>query len=127
MRRPLCSSSAPASVSSTVLRVRVNSRTSRKRSSRAMAWGQPGLGDVQAGGRAPEMQLIDDGGEVPQIAELDPRGPAIRRGAGKAHDALPGQSRLSRGQVISFCSSQVMNLTCGDAYGLSAAHRHLLE
>jgi len=65
---------------------------------------QARLGDVQPGSRAPEMQLLGHGREVPQVAELDLCVPATRLGAGTAHQALPGRSALSCGQVIWLCS-----------------------
>jgi len=59
--------------------------------------GQARLADEQARGRPPEVQFLGQHGEVAQIAELDPGGPATRSGAGKAHNARPGRiGRLGR-------------------------------
>jgi hypothetical protein len=55
---------------------------------------QAGLGDVQPGGGAPEMELLGHHGEVPQVAELDVRGPGRRLLAGRAEGALCRTSRL---------------------------------
>jgi hypothetical protein len=75
--------------------------------------------------------LLGDGGEVPQVAELDLGRPATQLGAGKAHEALPRRSGLSCSQRVGGHAAPlllpVMDLTCGDACGLSAARRHLLE
>jgi hypothetical protein len=83
--------------------------------------GPAGLGDVQAGGGAPEMQFLGDRGEVPQVAELDPRGPATRPGAGKAHRTLPedrGCAVAGGPTAMSLCPSlRSCTLTCGDARG----------
>jgi hypothetical protein len=93
--------------------------------------GQARLGNEQAGGCPPEMQLLGHHSEVPQIAELDPRGPVSRPGAWKAHDALPGRSGLCGGPRtgghLAAAPSGSCILTCGDARGLSGTHRHLLE
>jgi len=91
---------------------------------------QAGLGDVQAGRGAPEMQLLGDYGEVPQIAELHLRVPGTCLAAGQAKDARSRPSRLrsahrAGGHLAR--SSRPCNLTSGDIRGLSAAGRHLLE
>ena len=60
----------PAGVSSTRRRVRASSRQPSSSSSWRICWLSGGWEMCRRGGRAPEVQLLGDGDEVAQLAQL---------------------------------------------------------